>query len=317
MERTSSPGSSTASRLAIMPSVAPQQTVISRSGSNSMPQLRWYLAAMASRKGLAPQVMAYWLMSASMAWTAALFRTAGAGKIGEALRQINGPVPHREAGHLADHGFGELGDPLAAESRAQDSGVGRHHSRLLCREGGLQAGIGGGPGTDRAASEFPANGAGNPWQSCQSPGSIGDHVDLPDTALDFDVDFVRGAFVSRADPMSFFLLESADADAADAAVGLGINPGIRRNANRGFADTPMDGDVVAVLGRAAQIHIHLTDAHVQFHAAEVEAAQIEPRLAGAEVEGKFHRSLFVELQIPVVFRVAEPGVVRVRLFDGQ
>src|ERR1019366_463949 len=27
----------------------------------------------------------------------------------------------------------------------------------------------GGPGTDRTASEFPAKGAGNPWQSCQSP----------------------------------------------------------------------------------------------------------------------------------------------------
>src|ERR1035441_1775689 len=25
------------------------------------------------------------------------------------------------------------------------------------------------PGTDRTASEFPAKGAGNPWQSCQSP----------------------------------------------------------------------------------------------------------------------------------------------------
>ena len=33
--------------------------------------MRWYLAAMASRKGLAPQVMAYWLMSASMASAAA------------------------------------------------------------------------------------------------------------------------------------------------------------------------------------------------------------------------------------------------------
>src|ERR1035438_6131216 len=29
------------------------------------------------------------------------------------------------------------------------------------------------PGTDRTASEFPAKGAGNPWQSCQSPeGSV-------------------------------------------------------------------------------------------------------------------------------------------------
>src|ERR1035441_4579085 len=29
-----------------------------------------------------------------------------------------------------------------------------------------------GPGTDRTASEFPAKGAGNPWQSCQSPGEL-------------------------------------------------------------------------------------------------------------------------------------------------
>src|ERR1017187_8697624 len=115
------------------------------------------------------------------------------------------------------------------------------------------------------------------------PTSIGDHVDLTDTALDYDVYLVGGAFVGRTDPVSFLLLEPTDADAADAAVCLGINPGIRRNANRRFADTPMDGDVVAVLGRAAKIHIQLTDSHVEFHAAEVEAAQIEPRLAGAEV----------------------------------
>ena len=50
-----------------MPSVAPQQTVISRSGSTSRPYRRRYLAAMASRNGFAPQVMAYWLMSAAMA----------------------------------------------------------------------------------------------------------------------------------------------------------------------------------------------------------------------------------------------------------
>src|ERR1035438_759686 len=46
---------------------------------------------MASRKGLAPQVMAYWLMSASMAWTAALFRTAGAGKSGKPCARLMAP----------------------------------------------------------------------------------------------------------------------------------------------------------------------------------------------------------------------------------
>src|SRR5882672_9941191 len=38
---------------------------------------------MASRKGLAPQVMAYWLISASMASCAACLRAAGAGKSGK------------------------------------------------------------------------------------------------------------------------------------------------------------------------------------------------------------------------------------------
>src|ERR1022692_1640305 len=243
---------------------------------------------MASRKGLAPQVMAYWLMSASMAWTAALFKTAGAGNAGKPWARLLAPLrtARRVISRITDSVNWAI-RWLRNRERVTVALVGTH-SRVLCREG---------------------SGQGKP--------SIGDHVDLTDTALDFDVDLVRGALVGRADPVSFLLLEPADADAADAAVGLGINPGIGRNANRGFADTPMDGDVIAVLGRAAQIHIQLTDAHVQFHAAEVEAAQIEPRLAGAEVEGKVHRGLLVELQIPVVFRVAEPGVVGVRLFDGQ
>src|ERR1022692_3744571 len=35
------------------------------------------------------------------------------------------------------------------------------------------------PGTDRTASGFPANGAGNPWQSCQSPGACAHLRGLP------------------------------------------------------------------------------------------------------------------------------------------
>ena len=44
----------------------------------------------------------------------------GRGKIGEALRQIDGPVAYREARHLADDGFGESGYPLAAEPVAEE-----------------------------------------------------------------------------------------------------------------------------------------------------------------------------------------------------
>src|ERR1017187_2336926 len=104
--------------------------------------------------------------------------------------------------------------------------------------------------------------------------SIGDHIDLPDAAVDFDPDLVGGGIVSRADPMSVLLLEAADFDFADAAMRLGINPRVRRNANGGFSDAAVDADVVTVLERAPQVHIELADAHFHFYAAQIEASQI-------------------------------------------
>ena len=79
---TSSPGSITASIDAIMVSVAPQQTVISRSGSISRPVSLPKRSAIARRNSRAPQVMAYWFTSAQMARTAASFTSAGAAKSG-------------------------------------------------------------------------------------------------------------------------------------------------------------------------------------------------------------------------------------------
>ena len=59
---TSSPASTRASMAAIMHSVAPQQTVMWASGSQSMPLNDRALAAIARRSDGAPQVMAYWLI---------------------------------------------------------------------------------------------------------------------------------------------------------------------------------------------------------------------------------------------------------------
>src|SRR5436309_3497045 len=65
---TSSPGSRIASIAAIIPSVAPQVTVISVSGSGSQPgYVLAVLAAIESRSGFAPHVIAYWLTSAKIA----------------------------------------------------------------------------------------------------------------------------------------------------------------------------------------------------------------------------------------------------------
>src|SRR5579863_3068117 len=67
----------------IIASVEPQQTVISRSGSTVVPLVRENLSATALRRDFAPQVMAYWLMSAAMASCAARLISAGAGKSGK------------------------------------------------------------------------------------------------------------------------------------------------------------------------------------------------------------------------------------------
>src|SRR5713226_5517590 len=75
----------------IIASVEPQQTVISRSGSISTPCVRANFSAMASRSGLAPQVMAYWLMSAAMASWAARLISAGAGKSGKPWARLTAP----------------------------------------------------------------------------------------------------------------------------------------------------------------------------------------------------------------------------------
>src|ERR1022692_1268073 len=42
-------------------------------------------------------------------------------------------------------------------------------AHLIVVRGAFKWPFSGRPGTDRTASEFPAKGAGNPWQSCQSP----------------------------------------------------------------------------------------------------------------------------------------------------
>ena len=95
---------------AIIASVAPQVTVTWVSGSIAQPGWnRVVLAAIASRSGFAPQVIAYWLMSAWIASAAAALSSAGHGEVGEALGQVDGAGVDGQPGHLADDRFGEAG----------------------------------------------------------------------------------------------------------------------------------------------------------------------------------------------------------------
>src|SRR5918998_189294 len=88
---TSSPGSTVAIIAAIMPSVEPQVTVISRSGSYSSPRNQRVLSLMASRKSFAPQVTAYWFTSSLIAAAAARFKSSGAGKSGKPCERLTAP----------------------------------------------------------------------------------------------------------------------------------------------------------------------------------------------------------------------------------
>ncbi len=69
----------------------PQVTVTSRSGSTATPYSRVNLAAMASRRERAPQVIAYWLMSPEIARRAASFTSSGAGKSGKPCERLIAP----------------------------------------------------------------------------------------------------------------------------------------------------------------------------------------------------------------------------------
>src|SRR5579864_2448369 len=89
---TSSPGLMTASRLAIIASVAPHVTVILRSGSHSSPLYARAFSAIALRKFGEPCVIAYWLYSSSIARLAASLITAGAGKSGNPCARLTAPV---------------------------------------------------------------------------------------------------------------------------------------------------------------------------------------------------------------------------------
>src|SRR5690349_20009713 len=90
---TSSPGSSRPSIAEIIPSVAPLTTVIWVSGSMIQPGWkRAVLAAIASRSGFAPNVIAYWLWSALTASATAAFSSGGQAKSGKPWARLTAPA---------------------------------------------------------------------------------------------------------------------------------------------------------------------------------------------------------------------------------
>src|SRR2546421_5513473 len=88
---TSSPGSTVAIIAEIIPSVDPQVTVISVSGSISKPRYHLVFLAIASRKSFAPQVIAYWFTSSAIACIATRLTSSGAAKSGKPCERLTAP----------------------------------------------------------------------------------------------------------------------------------------------------------------------------------------------------------------------------------
>src|SRR5258708_39098775 len=74
-----------------MPSVEPQVTVISVSGSISKPRYHLVFLAIASRKSFAPQVIAYWFTSSAIACIATRLTSSGAAKSGNPCERLTAP----------------------------------------------------------------------------------------------------------------------------------------------------------------------------------------------------------------------------------
>src|SRR5687768_3282567 len=77
--------------VAAIASVAPQHTVISRSGSTVIPYQFRYFSAIASLSAGLPHVIAYWLMSPLIAAHAASFIGSGIGKSGNPCARLIAP----------------------------------------------------------------------------------------------------------------------------------------------------------------------------------------------------------------------------------
>src|SRR5256714_500464 len=75
----------------IIPSVDPQVTVISASGSISNPRDHFVFPAIASRKSFAPQVIAYWFASSAIACIATRLISSGAAKSGKPCERLTAP----------------------------------------------------------------------------------------------------------------------------------------------------------------------------------------------------------------------------------
>src|SRR5207253_8818735 len=101
----------------------------------------------------------------------------------------------------------------------------------------------------------------------------------------------------------------AHANPREPARGFGVDARDHRQAPRGLANASLVIDVVAVLPIPAQVQVYPSHTRLHFHAAQVETAHVQARLAGAEVDFQVNGNLVAELDIPAISGVAE-GVVR-------
>ena len=110
---TSSPALQTASRVEIMASVDPQQTVISFSGSTviSLPNAHLTRDGVAQVFGTPGDGILIHVGCDCL--LRGLFDLCGGGEVGKALRKIDRAMQHGLAGHFADDGFGEVVDFVA------------------------------------------------------------------------------------------------------------------------------------------------------------------------------------------------------------
>ena len=88
--------------------MAPQQTVISRSGSTATPWMRCEFLGDGVAKRLRAPGDRVLIDVRGDGFLRGALDFGGSGKIGKALRKIDGVVLQREARHFADHRFGEL-----------------------------------------------------------------------------------------------------------------------------------------------------------------------------------------------------------------
>src|SRR5208282_1804986 len=142
-------------------------------------------------------------------------------------------------------------------------------------------------------------------------------ANLADAAFDGHLHGDGGFSIRVVDVVVAVMPEAADADGADAALGVDAHADISGQADGGAAHSALDAHVHVLLPVSGEVGNDLARADFDFEALEAYAVQVQSALAGAHLEAQLADGVVVQAEIPAIVLVAEADVAALVLRDAE